>query len=1165
MSNFHFLKEEWPSVFSKMKLAEERVYSEPDSTGIKCRAVLEHCLLTIFQLERIRLPYEPTIHNLLTEPDFKAEISDRLMLDGLFYVKKIGNAAAHARLVSKDEAKNTIQYMFAFLKWFARNYSYLEPDTPDNFNWSYVPKVGAEDRRLKELKDQVLREAAAEMAEMKKRLQELEASEEAAREEAEESEAAYELLKAQNEKALAQLKAQKQERQVTVEPPFNEARTRKHLIDADLKEAGWDNLKEGRDLEFPVTGMPINSQNPKGNGFVDYVLWDDNGKPLAVIEAKRTAKQADAGRHQAFFYANCLENMYGQRPIIFYTNGYETYLWDDTFYSAQRRIYGLYDKEELQWLIQQRNTRKDIRQANINITIAGRPYQTEALQRVAENLVTDGKHGIRGARRRALLVMATGSGKTRTAAALVELLMKNNWAKRILFLADRNALVTQAKKSFNEHLPNVSAIDLTKEKENDTTRLVFSTYQSMIVRIDNAVEGEERFYGVGHFDLIILDEAHRSIYNRYQAIFDYFDALIVGLTATPKKHVDTNTYEMFGCEDEDPTFEFSLEEATPTYLCPFKVKDVGTRFLKEGVKYENLSGEEQKHYEETFAHPVTGQMPSEAYLDRATASITEEQKKWLFNKHTVNEVLDVLMTQGLKIEGGDRIGRTIIFALNQNHADFIVKCFEERYSEKPAGFISTIYNGISHVQTLIDSFCDPHKENLPQIAVSVDMMDTGIDAPRILNLVFFKPVKSYAKFWQMIGRGTRKCPNIFGPGEDKTEFLIFDICDNFEFFGENPDGIESGTVKPITQQIFESRLQLSQALLYNPSDEHMELSKVLLDILHGTIFSLNRKRFQVDMKLRYVTEFQIRDRWNNLSDNDLHIIEEHLSALPVSDEAKEATKRFDLLILKMQIANINKPTAEAFYHERLMKIAQKLSQLYGVPQVLRAKPVIEKMKHPEFYKGLTQKRMEKLRKEIRELVSLLENEDVKPVYANYQDSDLRVADIDPSNIYREGSTMYKMRVERFIRENKTNLTISKLANNKTITQAELQELEHILFDGSERGNKEDFQNVYGEQPLGNFIRSIIGLDEAAARAAFADFLQAGTLRADQMTFINQIIKYLTVNGTIDKKMLFEPPFTNVNDQGLIGVFDDGQATKIISIINQVNGNADAEDAAIGGV
>lgn len=1142
MSNFKFLQSEWFSLYSKLKTAEERVFTEPVSTASYCRLVLEESMHLIYDLEHLEKPFNTELVLLMDNEEIKSLIPFQLR-EGLHIVRKAGNNAVHYgnRITSKD-ALISIRYTYDFTKWFAKNYNKVLPDLPGFFNETLIPKLGEKQRQLKELQQE--QDEAFRLLQIK--ITQLQLEKEAIIAKAEESEFALETFKQETQQAVVKLKKQKQERLIPLTSEFTEAQTRQHLIDVDLKEAGWNTLNTGRELEYPVVGMPITADNPKGNGFVDYVLWDDNGKPLAVIEAKRTTKDVELGKHQASLYANCLEKMHGQRPVIFYTNGYETKLWDDKFYSSPRRVYGFYTKEELQWLIQKRTTIKDLRKATINTEIVNRAYQFEAINRVAETFVTDGVNGICGNKRRALLVMATGSGKTRTAAALVDVLFKNNWVKRVLFLADRNALVRQAKNNFNEYLPDLSSIDLTAEKENDTTRLVFSTYPSMMNKIDNIRTSDERFYGVGHFDLIIVDEAHRSIYNRYKAIFDYFDASIVGLTATPKDGIDHNTFELFGCSNEDPTFLYELHQAVPLYLNPYKNIDITTSFLRDGIKYKDLSDKEKEKYEETFEDKTTGLFPEEI---RATA-----MNKWLFNKDTAFKVLDALMQNGLKIEGGDKIGRTIIFAVNQNHAKFIVDCFTERYPDKPAGFIAMIHNEVSHAQSLIDAFCDKHKENNPQIVVSVDMMDTGIDAIRILNLVFFKVVRSYAKFWQMIGRGTRLCEDVFGPNQPKTEFLIFDVCGNFDFFEVQKKGKETLVGKPITQQIFESRLHLSRLLSEEGSEEDIELSSSLKDILHKAIQQLDKSRFQVAMNLKYVDEFNERSRWNNLNSNDVHVIETNLSELPIAETVNEMARRFDLMMLKLQIATLMMSGNKKKYEETLIDIAEGLSQKYTIPAVLRAKPLIENIKKQDFYKGISQKKLDSVREELRELVQYLDSSNRAIIYTNLQDSDIIMTVKEPDLSSNYGHS-YRRRVERFIRENKHQLTISKLLTNEPITTKELQLLEEILFDGQERGTREDFVKEFGEEPLGVFIRSIIGLEIKAAQDAFADFLQAGSLRADQMTFIQNIISYLTKNGTIEPSMLFESPFTDMNDQGLIGIFEDGDAHKVISIIERINKNA----------
>ncbi|MDF2456214.1 MAG: Type site-specific deoxyribonuclease [Cytophagaceae bacterium] len=1144
-SNFLYLQSEWPSIFEKVSKAEQTVVTEPVTSGFYCRLALEEAVKIIYSKHYLELPYNSTIYSLMSQQEFIAVVDAQYLAGVDKYTRVIGNNASHGKKVSKEEALISIKYLFAFLKWFALQYNDRVPEVPGAFDESIIPKAGEQQRKVKELQAEIDRlKAIAEEAE-KKRLIDLEKL----RNELQGDSNKFRLYHQTREIQLDVLKHNSIKRDFSqITPEFTEAQTRLHLIDAALKEAGWEDLRKDKDMEYPVTGMPKNRDNPKGNGFVDYVLWDDNGLPLAVVEAKRTSKEANLGKHQASLYANCLEEMHGQRPIIFYTNGYETHIWEDTFY-VPRRTYGFYTKEELQWLIQKRKTRKDIRSFVVNQEIAGRWYQEEAIKRVTEAFARTSPQTklMTGAYTSALLVMATGSGKTRTAAALTELLFKGNWIRRVLFLADRNALVTQAKNNFNEYLPDYSAIDLTKDKEDDTARLVFSTYPSMMNRIDSAKQDGKRIYGIGHFDLIIVDEAHRSVYNKYKAIFDYFDCLIVGLTATPKEDIDHHTFNLFGCPEGDPTFAYELKKAVEDkYLVPYRRFGLTTRFLREGIKYKELSDKEKEEYEKTFDDEENGLVE-----EIGNTALT----RWLFNQQTVDEVLRSVQTHGLRIEGGDKIGRTIIFAANQKHADYIIKRYYALYPEHGGGYIELVYNGVSHVQNIIDKFCEKDKENMPQIAVSVDMMDTGIDAPRVLNLVFFKAVKSYSKFWQMIGRGTRLSENIFGPGDDKKEFFIFDTCGNFEYFDVNPEGVNTNSHKPITQQIFESRLQLSQLLSQNRNEDNLELASGHLDMLHQQIATLAPDRFEVNLKKRFVDQFNKRSKWNNLSNDDIHLIQEHLSGLPVPESVKETTRRFDLLTLKMQIANLLSLSKEASYAEKLIDIASELSQKYSVPDVSKHKELIEQMKTEEFYVKITQKKLEQVRKEIRDLLQYLDKSESVSVYATFEDDGLMIVEGDVS--YGKTLESYRNRVEKFIRDNKDHITIRKLNTNIPITKAEIAELERILFDGDVRGTKEDFIKNVGEEPLGKFIRSIVGLELTAVQKVFSEFLGSNSFSADQITFLNTIISYLTKNGTIDKAMLVESPFNDRHDQGIFGVFEDeAQVEKVISIIDRINENAE---------
>lgn len=1146
-TNFSFLKEEFPDIYREIVEAEKHTFTAPRYAALLCRSALEKTIFWLYKNDDyLELPYDTKLGSLLHNDSFK-EILKPSMLVELDVVRLYGNNAAHGKNVRALEALQSLKNTFRFLSWLSKYYSDANPEI-EVFDERFIPYGDANDKNAKQL-------------------QELAASIEKEREEAKQLEKKQQLLAEENELLKKQLDEQKQliaERKENRSLEFtyeqavpeltSEHETRKVLIDLLLKEAGWNDLREGKEIEYEVLDMPL-STNPSGKGYVDYVLWDDNGKPLAVVEAKSTLHDARKGKHQATLYADCLEKMTGQRPVIFYTNGFETHLWDDYFY-PDRKVQGFYTKEELQVLIRRRHERLDLRNFVVNTSIVERDYQLEAIKRVAEALVTTQNNSLRGRNRKALLVMATGSGKTRTAAAIVDMLTKCNWAKRILFLADRNALVTQAKNAFKEHLPNLSAIDLTKEKEDAGTRVVFSTYPTILNKIDAIKNEEERFYGIGHFDVIIVDEAHRSVYQKYQAIFDYFDGILIGLTATPKKDIDKNTYSLFEIEDDVPTFAYELDRAVAEkHLVPPKSYKVPVKFPRKGVKYSELSEKDKRRYEELFG--VQGDEE-----ETGIAEISKTQiNSLLFNNDTVDTVLDYLMRFGQRVESGDKLGKTIIFAKNHTHAIFIEERFNKNYPEYAGTFLRVIDNYEDKAQDLLEKFCFFKGDEIePQIAVSVDMMDTGVDAPRVLNLIFFKEVKSYSKYWQMIGRGTRKCPNIFGQGSDKEFFLIFDICGNFEFFEEFPNGYEGATSKPLSQQLFEAQIDvitsIQNSVELDISDE--ELAKEYTDALHKKIVELDHNRFEVRKHLEYVIKYSQRKNWNSISQSDVLDIQTHISHLIAYTEDKdEFAKQFDRLIYQLQLAIIKQSKRQVSLIQNIINIGSLLFVKRNIPAVGKHLDTINQVKSPEFWSTISLQKLEAVRNEIRGLIQFLKDDNkINPVYSDFDDelieTDVKVTDILGSYTKLQS---YKDRVESFIRKNRTHLVIDKLYKNIPITPKELELLEQFLMQEAE--SKERLFHEYEEQPLGAFVRKILGLDIEAANKHFATFIQEENLNANQITFVKTIIDYLNKNGVLDTKMLTQSPFNAQNDNGIIGVFqdDDDKILKITHLIKIINQNA----------
>lgn len=1146
-TNFSFLKAEFPEIYREIIEAEKNTFTAPRYAALLCRSTLEKTIFWLYKNdEDLELPFDTKLGALLHNDSFKAILKPSMLVE-LDVVRLYGNNAAHGKNVRQLEALQSLKNTYRFLCWLSKYYSETNPEIAE-FTDAHIPYGDSNDKSQKQL-------------------QELATSFEKEREEAKKLEKKQQLLAEENELLKQQLEAHKQiiaERKEYRRQEFSfeqaipeltsEHQTRKTLIDLLLKEAGWDNLREAKEIEFEVIGMPL-STNPTGKGYADYVLWDDNGKPLAVIEAKSTLHDARKGKHQASLYADCLEKMTGQRPVIFYTNGFQTHLWDDQFY-PDRLVQGFYTKEELQVLIRRRHERQDLRNFKVNTAIAGRDYQLEAVKRVAEALATTHNNSLKGKHRKGLLVMATGSGKTRTAAALVDMFTKCNWAKRILFLADRNALVTQAKNAFKEHLPNLSAIDLTKEKEDVGTRVVFSTYPTILNKIDSIKNEDERFYGIGHFDVIIIDEAHRSVYQKYQAIFDYFDSILIGLTATPKKDIDKNTYSLFEIEDDVPTFAYELDRAVAEkHLVPPKAYKVPLKFPRKGVKYSELSERDKRRYEELFGVPG----------DEKDTGITEISKtqvnSFLFNNNTVDTVLDYLMRFGLRVESGDKLGKTIIFAKNHTHAVFIEERFNKNYPEFGGGFLRVIDNYEDKAQDLLEKFCFFKGDELePQIAVSVDMMDTGVDAPRVLNLVFFKEVKSYAKYWQMIGRGTRKCPDIFGKGEDKEFFLIFDICGNFEFFEEFPNGYEGNTAKPLSQQLFEAQLEVITTIQNSQetNEEDEKVAKIYTDNLHQKITELDQSRFEVKKHLQFVMKYTKRESWNSLTQSDVLDIQTHLSHLVAYSEDKdEFAKQFDRLIYQLQLAILKQAKRQVNLIQNITNIGELLFTKRNIPAVGKHLEIINKIKTPDYWETVSLEKLESLREELRGLIQFLKDENKNtPIYSDFDDEliEANVKETDIMGSYTKLQS-YKDRVESFIRKNKSHLVIDKLYKNIPITPQELELLEQFLMKEAE--SKERLFSEYDEQPLGMFVRKILGLDIEAANAHFATFIQEESLNANQITFVKTIIDYLNKNGILDKKMLTQSPFNAQNDNGIFGVFEneDDKMFKVIQLVEKLNHNA----------
>lgn len=910
---------------------------------------------------------------------------------------------------------------------------------------------------------------------------------------------------------------------------ISEYQTRKKLIDKDLRESGWT---ENRDWinEYELSGMP----NESNVGFADYVLFDDRGYPLAVIEAKRTTKSPEIGRHQAELYADLLEKKFHHRPVIFLTNGYYKRIIDCS--GNEREVWGIYCKRDLEKYFNLKNNRRELSSSiTVNENITDRYYQKSAIKAVCS--------AFDKGYRKALLVMATGSGKTRTIVSLVDVLLSHGWVRNILFLADRTSLVHQAAQAFTNHLPYLSSSDLCKDNPDMHARCIISTYQTMINLIDDSKEKDgTRTFSNGHFDLIIVDEAHRSIYNRYRDIFEYFDGLLVGLTATPKSDVDKNTYELFGQECGSPTYGYELAQAVKdVYLVDYKSVEIQTKILNRGVIYADLTKDEQDEYESLF-------LDDELIPEKIESSKINE---WLFNRDTSVRVLDALMRMGLKINDGSSLGKTIIFARNHNHAEFIYKVFNEQFPDHH-GECQVIDNYYPYSDDMIVKFKDP--DSKVRIAISVDMMDTGIDIPDILNLVFFKPVYSKSKFWQMIGRGTRLCPGLID-GNDKACFYIFDFCSNFEFFRINPKGITVKDTVSIQSRIFSIKVLMAYRLqeLQFQEEPFISFRKQLVEDIKTKLNELVRDNFAVKAHLNALDHYSRSDVLNALNDDDILIIEQELAPLIQPYRDDPGAIRMDALILAIEHGFItNSPRPQLF--QKLRKYANALSKQMTIPDVTTKIETIGMVLKENFLENANLTTYEKIRTDLRDIMKYLE----KPTgpmggitkTSNFIDEVLKI-EINDSELVDEELASYREKAEYFIRNHQDDPAILKLKTNQPLDDSDLKRLEKILW--SEIGTLEDYNREFKNKPLGQFIREITGLDRKAAKEAFSKYIDETTLDDRQMHFINHLIEYVVQNGVIsDTSILTESPFADI---GSVSKLFSDQWENVYAAINDINRNA----------
>lgn len=1118
MSNFEFLKETKEyALFAPAALEAERVYSTaPAMCAVGCRKALELAVKWVYSADNtMQMPYKDNLQSLIHEPSFRFAV-DYNTWGKLPFIIKLGNLSVHTeKSVQKSDALLALQGLFEFIQWV--DYCYGRNYEERKFDETCIPteQVIIDTKKIKE-QEGLLDQKDAEIEALRKRIEQMSAQ--------------YTAEKAQNQ----------QERSFKSED-ISEFKTRKIYIDVDMKQMGWKFTGIDADVqeEYPVEGM---AGVPGQMGYCDYVLFGKDGSPLAVVEAKRTSKDPNIGRKQAVLYADCLERKFGRRPMMFTTNGFETYFWDDQT-SPQRPVSGIFSKDDLQKLMNRRSERLNLMTIPIDDRITDRYYQKEAIRAVCEQIdLGFRKH---------LLVMATGTGKTRTASSLTDVLSRGKYVTNILFLADRTALVKQAKDDFKNYLPDMSLCNLCTNKDDRNARIVFSTYPTILNAInDTKSKDGVRLFTPAHFDLIIIDESHRSIFKKYRAIFEYFDAIMVGLTATPKTDVDRNTYDFFEMEHGVPTYAYDYETAVyqDHVLVPYYNYEVQTKFMDEGIDYGKLSPEDKERYEEDFIED--GFMPD--FIPSA------ELNKFIFNELTVDTVLQDLMDRGIHVAGGDRIGKTIIFAQNKRHAEFILERFNKLYPKYKGTFAQRVICDDTYAQTVIDDFKIADKP--PYIAVSVDMMDTGIDVPECVNLVFFKKVRSKAKFWQMIGRGTRLCKDLTcidqvdGEYADKRRFLIFDYCGNFEFFREHKEGFESKETKTLSENIFGKQVKLISLLQESAfsDDAYQKWRAALVSTCQSQVKDLNMELVSVKLQLQFVEKYKKEKAFDSLGEGDKGELLQHIAPIVRLNDEDELAKRFDNFMYGLILASMEQMPAFKYAKKQLCGIATLLERKVSIPQVKEKMPIIQEINTDEFWVANDILLFEKVREELRELMKFLDrNPQKKPIITRLT---------DPILAQQEGVLLeqaydfedYRDKVNRYIGEHGDTLAIYKLTHNIKLTLGDYQTLERVFT--SELGSKEDYEREFGETPFGLLVRKVAKLDHEAAMQAFSTFINDESLNQRQIAFVYKIINHVEQNGYMDNVAdLQKPPFDK--PISFIKLFDAKTRVALMKAINDIKDNA----------
>lgn len=1079
--NFAYLKNapDFAQLYTYCCEAEEFALSKPNISVTSARKAMEFIVKMIYSAVSGDIQGK-TVFEMSTDYAFTSYLNDQILLNSIHFIRKMGNVAVHDGTLTSDEALKVLEELH-FLVGEVCMLWQLIPDYPEFVKPTLQTPIQPEPTESPKAKVEVAPELCARYAERMCTTR------------------------------------------FSVAHDRDENENKKLFLRASLREAGWPIVNRAN------TAMPeaaaVDCLLDSGDS-VDYVLYGRDNKPLAIIEQTATAKNLVEGRTKGIEKANQMAAKYGYKPVVYYTNGYYIYCIDQLGYPP-RRVFNFHSIEELELLKLRRTMRQDITNPTIDDNITNRDYQKNAIRSVCKAF-TD-------MRRRSLLVMATGTGKTRVSISCVDVLMKANWVKNVLFLADRTSLVRQAHKNFNKLLPNVTTSLYTGGSLNRdaNARVIFSTYQTMI----NLVNDDTREFGIGRFDLIIIDEAHRSIFKKYGALFNYFDALMIGLTATPRCEENKSTYDTFQLENGKPDFAYELEAAIQDkYLVGFSVEDKTTDKMRRGIRYDDLTEEEKASFEDTFADDDS--------IDFTGTEIEGTKLgKSIINLGTIDAMLNDLMKNGLKVDGGDTLGKTIIFAASHIQAEEIVERFQKIYPKLGMDFCKLIDSHVEGNLTLIEQF--EVRSGMPQIAVSVDMMDTGIDVPDVVNLVFFKQVHSKIKFLQMIGRGTRLSPDLFGPGLDKQGFLIFDYYDNFRYFSTTGtwSTVEgsgaSSNIIPQTVMLNRNRLgilmnlQQEKTLCAFDTAYRDELKAHFISETRG----LNNDDIAVQYNMAYVSKYRTAEIWDNLTDRQAVEIEEHILPLFPSEKTPVKVKAFDNLIyvIEKEYPRREKEGKDARkirngfknVDSELTRRMNALLKLKTIPAIVEKTDLITAMIDGAYLLDhFSLERAETVRKALRDLMSYIPDKQGYTI--------INVVDWveDKENSGTGDDKPYPQKAQEFLSSSNPP-SLAKLRNLDPLTEDEKNELKAIFT--SKLGTEAEFNAWAGSMALLPFLRLQVGISDEAIQTKFGSFLNAQTLNPMQLNYCQQIVDYARKNGDITMTVLLkESPFCDMDVTQIFG-------------------------------